>query len=263
MQIAISTETLSRQTPAALERAASLGFKTVEINLQSDEFGYGYRRRTNARFYRTLRKQIDDLGLRVWSVSSPPLTQEQMFFERARKDILMSGAIAAGTLGAQVYVVRPADLFTSEINFESYMRDRGAPAVIEGFDEAWVQTVNRRMTMAIQNRSHWVGALLTNEAERIQKVTDDLAVGWAMDVRGALSRGDMATWLERAGDRLAVAHLYDFVDEQQCSPVDADWATILPALMQTRLKCCVIHAPHAGSDEELLRSRDYLLGIVG
>jgi sugar phosphate isomerase/epimerase len=262
MQIAISTETLSRETPAALERAAALGFRTVEINLQNEEFGYGYRRRTNARFYRSLRKQIDDLGLRVWSVSSPPLTQEQMFFERARKDILMSGAIAAGTLGAQVYVVRPADLFVSEIGFESYMRERGAPPVIEGFDEAWVQAVNRRLTMAIQNRSHWVGALLTNEAERIQKVTDDLAVGWAMDVRSALSRGDMATWLERAGDRLAVAHVYDYLDERQCAPTEGDWATLLPALGKTRLKCCVIHAPDAGSDEEILRSRDYLLDIV-
>lgn len=257
MQIAISTESLSGDTPAAIEEAAALGFNTIEVNLLPAEFGYGYRRRTNARFYRSLRKQLDQLNLRVWSVTSPPLTQEQMFFERARKDMIMSAAIAAGLLGAQVFVIKPADIFTSELKFETYLRDNLAPPVIEGFDEAWVQAVNRHISMAIRNHNHWVGALLTNEVERLHKVTEDLAVGWAMDVPRALQRNDLATWLEKNGDRLAVAYLYDQEDGRQCAPRRPEWEKWLAVLEQTRLKCAVISAVDATPDE-LVAGRDYL-----
>lgn len=262
MQIAISTESLSKNTVTALEKAADLGFTHVELNLQTDEFGYGYRRRTNARFYRQMSRELKRFGLSVWSTTSPPLTQAQMFFERARKDILLSGAIASGLVDAQVYVVRPADVFMSEIMFESYLKEGLAPPVVEGFDEAWVQTVNRRMTMAIRNQSHWLGALLTNESGRINTVTDHLAVGWAMDVPAALSRGDMNTWLKAAGDRLAVAHLYDFEEEEQRPPLQEAWQEWLPTLGQTRLKCAVIHAPDTANDDDLVRSRNYLQDIL-
>lgn len=261
MQIAISTESLSHNTVTALEKAADLGFTHVELNLQTDEFGYGYRRRTNARFYRQLSRELKRFGLSVWSATSPPLTQAQMFFERARKDILLSGAIAAGLVDAQVYVVRPADVFTSEIEFESYLKDELSPPVVEGFDEAWVQTVNRRMTMALRNQSHWIGALLTNESGRMNIITEHLAVGWAMDVPAALSRGDMASWLKAVGERIAVAHLYDFVEEEKRAPLQEAWQEWLPALAQTRLKCAVIHAPDSATDDDLVRSRNYLEGI--
>ena len=65
MQIAISTGSLSQETPKALEKAAALGFRHVEVNLQTAEFDYGYRRKPDVRFYRQLRKQIDELGLVV------------------------------------------------------------------------------------------------------------------------------------------------------------------------------------------------------
>lgn len=262
MQIAVSTASLSRNTVDALTQAAALGFTHVEINLQTDEFDYGYRRRTNARFYRQLRKQIDNLGLRVWSVTTPPLTQEQMFYERARKDILLSAAIAAGILGGQVFVVRPADIFVSEITFESYINQKLAPPVIEGYDDAWAQTVNRHMSMALRNQNHWIGALLTNQSERLAKVTGDLAIGWAMDVRSAANRSDLAGWLALNGERLAVAHLYDFVDEQYRPPLGEEWRDWLPQLAQTRLKCGVIHVPHPAGADELARSRDHLQQIL-
>ncbi len=260
VQIAISTESIGGDTTTAIQEAAQMGFRTIEVNLHSAEFGYGYRRRTDARFYRALRKQLDQLNLRVWSVTSPPLTQEQMFFERARKDILMSAAIAAGILGAQVFVVKPADIFTSEVNFESYLRDNLAPPVVEGYDEAWVQAVNRHISMALRNHSHWVGALLTNEVDRLHKVTEDLAVGWAMDVPRALQRNDLETWLEKNGDRLAVAYLYDQEADRQCAPRRPEWESWLAALGQTRLKCAVISAADATRDE-LAQSRDYLQQI--
>lgn len=261
MYLAVSSESLSKNTTQAVETAAGLGFHYIEINLQGDEFGYGYQRKTNARFYRQLRQQLDQLGLQVWSVTLPPLTQEQMFYERARKDILFSAAIAAGTLGAKVLVVRPADIFTTEIAFESYIRNQASPALIEGYDEAWAQVVNRRMTMALLNKDHWLGAPLTNQVERIVQTTRDLAIGWAMDVRRALRRNDLPSWLAPAGERLAVAYLYDQEGEHPTPPLSDEWSQWLPVLAQTRLKCVVIQAPMAAGDL-LFRSQQHIQTIL-
>ena len=98
MQIAINTNALNTNTSEAIQQAHQLGFQTVEINLQPTEFNYGYQRKVSSRFYRQLKKQINELGLSVWSTTSCPLNQSQMFFERARKDILVGGAVAAGIL---------------------------------------------------------------------------------------------------------------------------------------------------------------------
>lgn len=261
MYLAISSDSLSKNSLEAVEMAAGLGFRYVEMNLQGDEFGYGYQRKTNARFYRQLRQQLDQQGLQVWSVTLPPLTQEQMFYERARKDILLSAAIAAGTLGAKVLVVRPADIFSSEITFESYIRNQTAPVVIEGYDEAWAQVVNRRMTMALLNKDHWVGAPLTNQADRIDRATRDLAIGWAMDVRRALRRNDLHSWLAPAGERLAVAYVYDQEEEQLTPPLSDEWSRWLPVLAQTRLKCLVIQAPLSAGDL-LTHSQNHLQTIL-
>ncbi|MEW5986326.1 MAG: hypothetical protein AB1791_06805 [Chloroflexota bacterium] len=266
--VAINTGSLGKQTPLALERAAGLGFRTVEVNLQTEEFGYGYQRKPNVRFYRELRRQVDSLGLSVWSVSAPPLTQAQMFYERARKDILMQAAGAAGILGAQVFVTYPADLFTTEIQFETYLREDRAPATIEGFDEAWAQVVNRRMTMALVNWQHWLGAPLTNQAERMAKITDDLAIGCALDMRRAVTRGALADWLEKISERLAVAYLYDLaagegeVSPAYRAPLDSQWQEWLPLLAGTRLKCLVMRADPEQSDEEITRSRVYVEDLV-
>jgi sugar phosphate isomerase/epimerase len=258
IQLAISTNTLGRSTPDALQRAADLGFTHLEINLHPHEFDYGYRRKPNARFYRELRQQLDRLGLSVWSVTPPPLTQEQMFFERARKDILMNAAATAGILGGKVYVLRPADIFTSEMAFAAYWDKKDAPPMIEGYDEAWVQAANRRLATALLNMDHWVGVPLTNQADRIAKVTADLAIGWAMDVRRALNRNTLDAWLSAAGDRLAVAYLYDLTEDgRQTLPTSDDWQQYLPPLLQTRLKCLVLQAAQP-TDDEITHSHTYL-----
>jgi len=265
MHIAIRTASLSENTPTALERAAALGFRHVELNLLNHEFGYGYKRKANVRFYRELKRQLDTLGLSVWSFTSVPLTQEQMFFERARKDILAGAAGAGGIVDAKVFVVKPADLFTSEINFESYLDQKSAPPMTEGYDEAWVQTVNRRMTMALLNYDHWVGIPLSNNATRMQKITTDLGIGWAMDVRRATHRGSMDEWLKQVGDRMAVAYAYDLGTdgETPCTPNGPEWSAWAASLKQTRLKCLVMHAQPTQSDEAISQSRDYLQSLFG
>lgn len=256
MNLAISTKSLSDDTPDALERAAALGYTTVEINLRADEFGYGYRRKPNARFYRTLKTQLDRLGLTVWSVTAPEMTQRQMFSARARKDILLHGAGAAGVLGAKVYAVEPAHIFTDEDSAESYFNDQRAPTLVTGFDETWAQVVNRRMTFAISNSSYWLGMPLLNNAQRMAKLTRDLGIGWSADLRRA-SATNLGRWIELCGERLAVAHAYDLAEDDQTAltPEETEWAERVAPLSDTRLKTIVLHGHPNQDNEEFVNSR--------
>ncbi len=263
MNVAISTHSLSDDTPHALERALELGFQTVEINLQADEFGYGYRRKPNARFYRELKAQLDQGGLNVWSVTVPQLTQRQMFSARARKDILLHSAGAAGILGAKVYSVEPAHIFTDEKSVESYFNDNRAPTLIDGFDETWAQVVNRRMTLAIGNMSYWLGMPLLNNAKRMARLTHDLGIGWSADLRRASST-DLAQWIDLCGERIAVAHVYDLAedDETALTPEEAEWETRLASLAKTRLKTIVLHGHPNQDDDEFINSRQVIEGMI-
>jgi hypothetical protein len=263
MQIAINTGSLSQDTPEALEKAAALGFRHVEVNLQTAEFDYGYRRKPNARFYRQLRKQIDELGLVVWSVTAPSLTPEQMFSTRARKDILMNGIGAAGLLGSQVYVTGPTDLFQNENALLAYFDQGDAPPVIEGYDESWAQVINRRMAMAVRNYDYWMGTPLINQVERMHTVTDALAVGCALDIRLAQNRNPLAAWVAQLGDRLAVGYVYDLgEDGRPKTPTGTEWAEWLAPFKQTRLKCLVISAAKEESDLDIADSRTRLEEIL-
>jgi sugar phosphate isomerase/epimerase len=263
MQIAINTGSLSQETPEALEKAAALGFRYVEVNLQPAEFDYGYRRKPNARFYRQLRKQIDELGLVIWSVTAPPLSPEQMFSTRARKEILMGGVGAAGLLGSQVYVVSPTDIFQNEDALQLYFEKGDAPPIIQGYDEAWAQIINRRMTPAVRNYDYWMGAPLVNTAERMQNLTDALAVGCALDIRTAQHRNPVATWIECLSDRLAVAYVYDLGEDgrPKCAAGE-EWAEWLAPLKKTRLKCLVISAGKEQIDNDIIESRTMIKEIL-
>lgn len=263
MRLAINTGSLAVNTTEALERAVALGFSTVEINLLNQEFGYGYRRRPDARFYRGLKTDLEKMALSVWSVTSLPLSQEQMFSARARKDILKGGAGAAGVLGGKVLVVKPADIFLSQGAFDRYVHDHRAPPMTDGFDEAWVQVVNRRMTMALLNRDYWVGSLLTNQAERLAAIVEDLAIGCALDVRQAKHRNDINSWLDLVGDRLAVAYAYDLnKDGARRAPLGAEWREWITALKETRVKCLVLKAGRNQSDDEIVKSRIYIEALL-
>lgn len=263
MQIAINTGSLSQDTPEALQMAADLGFRQVEVNLQTAEFDYGYRRKPNARFYRQLKKQIDDLGLSVWSVTSPLQTQEQMFSARTRKDILMNSVGAAGLLGAQVYVASPTDLFESEDALQFYLEKGDAPPTIKGYDESWAQIINRRMAPVIRNYDYWMGAPLINQAARMNKVTEDLAIGCALDIRLAQRRNPLPTWIESLGDRLAVSYAYDFdEDGRLLAPASDEWADWLLPFKQTRLKTLVMSAGTGQGEAEILASRTMLQEIL-
>lgn len=263
MHLAINSGSLNPDTPAALRQASALGFNMVEINLQNAEFGYDFRRKPGGRFYRQLKAQLDDLGLSVWSTTAVPLTQPQMFFERARRDILIGGATAAGILGSRVFVTQPADLFSSEIAFNNYLNDNTAPPTIEGFDEAWVQCVNRRVHMALLNMDYWLGIPLTNQVDRMERITTDLAIGWAMDTPLALHRNTLHNWLAALEQRLALAYIYDLDDEGRVTAPHAEaWQEWLPRLAQTSLKCLIIRAGAGQTPAEIVDSLEYVRDIL-
>jgi hypothetical protein len=121
------------------------------------------------------------------------------------------------------------------------------------------------MTMAMLNYDHWNGIPLTNNSERMKKITTDMGIGWAMDVRRATQRGSMDDWLKQVGERLAVAYAYDLASDGEtvCAPIAPEWSAWAESLKQTRLKCIVMHANRAQSDEEITQSRDYLQSLFG
>ena len=110
--------------------------------------------------------------------------------------------------------------------------------------------------MALVNRDYWIGKLLTNQAERLGTIANDLAIGCALDIRQALSRNNLNTWLEFVGERLAVAYAYDGTDDGlPVAPEDSDWEQLIAILKMSRLKVLTIKAGHLQSDQEITRSR--------
>ena len=253
MHIAVSTFSLADSTPDALNRAAELGFSHVEINLDSDEFGYGYRRRPNVKFYRDLKTQLDQLGLQVWSITPPPLTPAQMFSPKARKDILLGSAGAGGILGARVFSAEPTHLFTNEDDLIAYFNEGGVPPIIAGFDETWAQVKNKRMTFAVQNQGHWLGQPLTNNPQRMKKLTFDLGIGCALDLPQAAKNAPLLEWLRELLDRIAVMSSYQTVDEQVVLVDGGDSAETLTQLTQTNLKCLILHG-HPDEEDDTFRA---------
>lgn len=265
INIAISSDSLGYSSRDALTRAADLGFKLVEINLQTHEFGYGYQRRPDVAFYKGLVELVQQLGLSVWSVTAPSLTQRQLYSRRARKEILLNAVGAAGLLGARVFVVEPAHIFSGEQAYADYVNGEGAPPVYPGFDELWAQAVNRRMNVALRNCQYFVGHPLTNNAERMQKTTQDLGIGWAADLRLAGGRGGIERWLDKVGERLAVAYAYDVAEDgdTRLTCEDPDWQQWLPPLGGQRLKTLVLCGHPNQDDEEFGNCRRYIEATLG
>ena len=263
MQLAIYTDSLASNTYEALKRAAKLGFRSLEVKLQSHEFNYGYQRKPDVNFYRELRAEIESLGLNVWSVSPPDLRQEEMFSMRSRGDILKGAASAAALLQAKVFVVEPVNIFRDQEDFDRYIQNGLAPAVIPGFDESWVQIVNGKMFMALLNRDYWIGSPLTNNAQRIAQIANDLAVGCALDIPRAVSRSDIASWLQHAGERLAVAYTYDQMENGlPVAPIDDKWIDLLANVQKSRIKAIVLKTHPEQDDDEILQSRVFVESLL-
>ena len=204
MNFAISTQSVSDSTETAINAISEMGIEWVEINLQTDEFAYGAKRRPNAKFYKSLKGAIDTAGLKVWSVTAPKLTPEQMFSERARREILLNGIGAAGVLGAKTFVVEPVHILGGENSAETYLNADKllTPPIIDGFDEAWAQIVNRRMGFSLLNKQYFLGQPLTNQADDLAKITEDLGIQTALDIDSASQRGTLESWAEKLTDRL-------------------------------------------------------------
>ena len=206
MIFAITTDGLAPDTPTALQKVSDLGYQHLQLDLLSAELNYNYRRLVDVAFYRQLQKQIERLGLQVIAVRLPPLTQPQMFSLRARKELLINTIGLAGSLGAKTVVCEPAHIFTDEEAVTRYLRQKGAPPIIEGWDSAWAQAINRHLQLALLNRDYWIGSPLTNHIAQCAQITTDLGIQWACDVAVARQHQPLQKWLSQLGERLALAY---------------------------------------------------------
>ena len=263
MHLAISTKSLAINSLEAVDRAVDLGFSAIEINVSGREFGYGYRRQANGRFYRQLQETISKSGLKVRSVTPPSLSQQDMFSVRSRIEILKGSVRFAGLIGAHAFVVEPASIFTSQEAFERYTSDSQAPPVLDGFDETWAQVVNHRMTLALLNRDYWIGTPLTGQPERLAHVARDLAIGVALDIPQAENRAALNSWTELIGERLILGYAYDLTEDgKQHAPLGEKWSDRMSALADSRLKALVIRTYPEQSDERIVKSRKLFEGLL-
>lgn len=260
MKIAINTGSLSLNTFEAIERAQALGFDALEVDLHQAELRYDGQRKADLSFYQRLGDAIRDLGMSVVSVHHPVLSGEQVFSQRVRAELLHLAIRATALLGAPILVVHPADIFTSAEDLETYFLEHSAPPVIAGFDEAWAQLANRGLRLAIKNISFGRGLTLTNHATRLVQVADDLAVHAVLDVWRGADKPNIPAWVEKAGRRIVLLHLYETVDgREHIPPLSEIWADWLPLLQGTAAQACVIRAAEA---EGLRRARAYILSLV-
>jgi sugar phosphate isomerase/epimerase len=259
MRIAINTGSLSHNNTEAIEQAAALGFDAVEVNLQQAELRYDWQRKPDLAFYQRLGDTLRERHMSVVSVHHPMLSGSQVFSQRARADLLQLAIRATALLGASILVVHPADIFTSAEDLETYFLEHNAPPVIAGFDEAWAQLANRGMRLALENVSYWRGTTLTNHAERLGRVTDDLAIHAVLDVWRGADKPNVQTWVEKAGKRIVLLHMHEMADgREHHPPLSQKWADWVPLLQTTVAKACVLETSDI---EGLQRARAYIAGL--
>lgn len=245
MNFAVSTQSVAGSSEEAIVAlGGKAGVEWIEVNLLTDEFGYGGKRRPNAKFYKSLKQKIDEAGLKVWSVTAPALTPEQMFSEKARREILLNAIGAAGVLGAKTFVVEPVHIFVGEKAAETYLNTTKllTPPIIDGFDEAWAQVVNRRMGFSLLNKQYYLGQPLTNQADDLAKITGDLGIQCAIDIDSASQRGTLESWAEKLTDR--ITHI-TVSTTTEASGLEKIFAS-------TRAKTIVLDSPTLLSSDELL-----------
>ncbi len=253
MQIGIDSVILSLDTSTAIRRAKSLGFRLIEIGLRPEEAVDSQKRKNEGRLYKSLRQELDTLGLSVWAANLLEPQSLAQIPEPAHRDLLVGGAVAAGILGGRLFVVRPGELFRTESEFKVSVEGNSAPPLQPGFDEAWAQGANRRVSLALRNASY------LNKVDHLAKASFDLGIGWALDIRAALQAGELTTWLTAGGDRLGTAYLYDVNDVGKPQlPASDDWAMILKQLKATRLQTIILSGGREHSDDEILASKQFI-----
>jgi hypothetical protein len=269
LEIAINTGSLSTNTLEAFDRAAALGFRAVEVNLQQGELKYDYYRKVDFEFYQRLAGEAGARGLRVTSVHSLALNGAQAFSSQARGAILAAAARIAGLLGARALVAHPADLFTGHEALEDYFAggQKVAPPLVAGFDEAWAQLANRRTALAVENVNYWHRTQGTNALERLQRVIVDLGVHCVLDVRRALPASGatdaLARWVAAVGPRTVLVHAHAAsASAEHQPPLGPEWAEYAPLFRQTAAKACVLEVDGAHGDDKLIESREYFESIT-
>ena len=174
-QLAVSTDSLAIPSTEALTRAADLGFTHVELK--------SARRRGPATAIDAARTSPSTAkissGTRTPSACRcgrlrSPYSMSQMFSARARKEIMLNSAGAAGTFrGTRDGRRANPRRMKAKKPFDACIgRDRGAAAKFAGSTNSGAITI-RRMTLALTNSSYWLGAALTNNPKRLQQATFD------------------------------------------------------------------------------------------
>ena len=269
VNFAINTGSLSRNTPVAVAQAKALGFAALEVNLQQSELRYDFDRQPDFDFYDALAQEIRLRGIQVLSVCNVSLTAAQVFSQGARREILQAAARVTARLGSSVLVVHPADVFASEEALTAYLSDdskeQGELPLIAGFDHVRSELDQLQVRLALENVDHWRDTLLTNQAENMRALAEALDCLVCLDVQRSLDRPNLERWVELVGQRVAVLHLYDQVDDRDHHPpLEPAWIKWVALLKGTAAEACIIEANSTPTASGSIRaSHDYLARLWG
>lgn len=238
LQLAVQSDCLDGSLPAALTRAAALALPAVAVTLPAPD------QTPAARTVRAWRAQADAAGIALDVVFAPS-------HPTSTPSTLHSAASAVGALGARWFVTQAADLFSKQADraqMTAYIAGETAPPVGDAFDSLWVQLANRRVRLTVRNGS---GADLLTDPSHVQRVTDDLAIDWAVDVASAAETAPPAAWRDLLHTRAAVALL----PADRLADDPEHWAAWLAALSDTACSRLVLVDDGRLSAETLTAAR--------
>lgn len=174
------------------------GFRAIEVSTAPSHLDV----MDTARVER-LRRQVDDLGLRVHSLHAPfgldlNITSPDEPNRRAALSRLESAADALAVLGGGLYVVHPG----GEDQRWVWDRDRGLAASVEGLTRLWARCRSHGLSLVVETPlPHLLGGQPRDFDWVLERLPRD-GTGICVDTSHCALAGDLLGAIARAGHRL-------------------------------------------------------------
>ncbi len=220
-----------------------IGILDVELTLQANEFRLGFDRSLQMPLYPELHQMVQKGALYIHSVHAPHMDAEHGHSLRAREDYLRHTVETAHSLGAQVIVVHPFHLFTSQEAASAYLRGDLSvvdQALLPGIRSLLDQAGTYGIVVSMENVKIWVDDEKDyfNEPDNVRRLITGLAhpmFGVTLDIVHAGPIGHLDTFLDRTGKDIVNLHLADIELPYGRVPVGEgiiDWPVLIPKIAQ-------------------------------
>jgi sugar phosphate isomerase/epimerase len=235
LEIGLSTGIAYRHPiEEVLPRFRDHGFRAIEISTAPAHLDVGDLARLEA-----VRRQIDDLGLRVHSLHAPfghdiNLTSPDEGQRRHAQHRLTLAADALRLLGGPLYVIHPG----GEDQRWVWDRDRRLALSVEGLNRMWRACQDRGLTLVVETPlPHLLGGQPADFAWILERIPRE-GTGVCVDTSHCALAGGLLEAIAAAGSRLVHLQASDnggHTDDHLIPGAGViDWAAVHDALARTR-----------------------------